>query len=88
MPVPEVLTIPANVTKMCFDVIIKDDPMVEKTEPFLISVVFPPNQPALQTGEITAAGNGNGTINILDDDSEHLHIWIWIWIGIGIWNLI
>ena len=88
IPVPEVLTIPANFTKICFNVIIKDDPMVEKTETFLISVVFPPNQPALQSGEITATGNGNGTINILDDDGEHLCICIWIQIWIGFWNLI
>ena len=78
MPIPDVLTIPPNVTKKCFDVIIKDDPMVERTEPFLISVVFPPNQAALQSGEIIATGSGNGTINIQDDDGEHLCIWIWI----------
>ena len=46
--------------------------MVERTEPFKITVVFPPDQPALQIGEIQASSSTNGTINIQDDDGEYL----------------
>nr|WNS50027.1 Na-Ca exchanger/integrin-beta4-like protein [Halisarca dujardinii] len=73
VPVPDTLTIPPNVTRMCFDVLINDDPMVERTEPFKITVVFPPDQPALQNGELSIASGDNGTItgtiNIQDDDN-------------------
>ena len=55
----------------CVNVTIIDDQTVERTEPFAVTITFPPNQAALQSGEIVPREMQiNGLINIIDDDGE------------------
>ena len=70
---PSVATIvlSGNETRKCVNVTIIDDQTVERTEPFAVTITFPPNQPALRSGEIVPREmQTTGLINIIDDDGE------------------
>ena len=65
------VTMAPSETRKCVNVAIIDDKIVERTEPFVVIITFPPGQPALQIGEIVPSGMQiNLTINIIDDDGE------------------
>ena len=58
-------------TMKCVNVTIIDDQTVERTEPFAVTITFPLDQAALQSGEIVPREMQiNGLINIIDDDGE------------------
>ena len=70
-PTVSTIVLSGNETKKCVNVTIIDDQTVERTEPFAVTVTFPSNQSALQSGEIVPREMQiNGLINILDDDGE------------------
>ena len=65
------IVLSGNETRQCVNVIIIDDQTVERTEPFAVTITFPPDQSALQSGEIVPREMQiTGLINILDDDGE------------------
>ena len=65
------IVLSGNETKKCVNVTIIDDQIVERTEPFAVTITFPSNQPALQSGEIVPREMQiTGLINIIDDDGE------------------
>ena len=69
--VPSIVML-GNEIRKCTNVTIMDDQIVERMEPFEVTITFPPGQPALQIGEVVPpAPQLNGTINIIDDDGEH-----------------
>ena len=70
---PSVATIvlSGNETRKCVNVTIIDDQIVERTEPFTVTITFPHDQPAIQSGEIVPREMQiNGLINIINDDGE------------------
>ena len=65
------IVLSGNETRQCVNVTIIDDQTVERTEPFAVIITFPPDQSALQSGEIVPREMQiTGLINILDDDGE------------------
>ena len=70
-PTVSTIVLSGNETKKCVNVTIIDDQTVERTEPFAVTITFPSDQPALQSGEIVPREMQiNGLINIIDDDGE------------------
>ena len=72
---PSVATIvlSGNETRQCVNVTIIDDQIVERTEPFTVTITFPHDQPAVQSGEIVPREMQiNGLINIINDDGEFI----------------
>lgn len=67
------LVIAGNETRKCVNVPIIDDKTVEMRESFGVVITFPPEQQAIDSGEIVpSAMQINGTINIIDDDGEYV----------------
>ena len=70
-PTVSTIVLSGSETRKCAYVTIIDDQTVERTEPFAVTFTFPPDQPALQSGEIVPHEMQiNGLINIIDDDGE------------------
>ena len=70
-PTTSAVVLSGNETKACVNITIIDDETVEREEPFEITIIFPPDQPAIDSGEIVPpAMQINGTINIIDDDGK------------------
>ena len=58
-------------TRKCANVTIIDDQIVEREESFEVTITFPPDQTALEIGEIVPpAMQIIVTVNIIDDDGE------------------
>ena len=70
-PSVSTIVLSGNETRKCVNVTIIDDQTVERTEPFAVTITFPPDQSALQSGEIMPREMQiTGVINIIDDDGE------------------
>ena len=70
-PSVSTIVLSGNETRQCVNVTIIDDQTVERIEPFAVTITFPPDQSALQDGEILPREMQiTGLINILDDDGE------------------
>ena len=68
-PSVSTIVLSGNETRKCVNVTIIDDQTVERTEPFAVTITFPPDRPALQSGEIVPCEMQiTGLINIIDDD--------------------
>ena len=70
-PTVPTIVLSGSETRKCVNITIIDDQIVEKTEPFAVTITFPANQSALQSDEIVPREMQiNGRINIIDDDGE------------------
>ena len=70
-PTVSTIALSGSETRKCVNITIIDDQIVEKTEPFAVTITFPANQSALQSDEIVPREMQiNGRINIIDDDGE------------------
>ena len=65
------MSLSGSETRKCVNVTIINDQIVEKKEPFEVTITFPSGQEAIDSGEIVPPSMQiSGTINIIDDDGE------------------